>query len=139
MVNIKHLSSGFLAFFIGVLMLISFGVTATQAASDGSFDPLGTTCLEAPESTICKERDATLQKNPVTGDDGVLTKIVNLVAVAVSIISVIIIIIAGITMSLSAGDSNKVQSSRNAIIYALVGLVVVALSRAAVVFVINRV
>jgi len=123
----------------------TFGITALVTALvmfaapvAAQFDPLETICEDTPSATVCQER-VDPGTDPVSGDDGILMRVINIMAMIVAVISVIIIIIAGITMTLSAGDSNKVASSRNAIIYALVGLAVIAVSRSIVIFVINRV
>lgn len=120
-------------------------VFAGAGASADPFDPFANTCIDssgnAIDSTVCKEKDAqqTAGENPLTGDEGTITAVANLIAFFTAIVAVIIIIVAGITMVLSSGDSAKIKSSRDAIIYAAIGLVVIALARTIVVFVINRV
>lgn len=88
------------------------------------------------DSELCGELTT---EDPVTGGDGILSQITVLLATITAVISVIIIIIAGMTMVLSSGNSQKIQSSRDAIIYALVALVIAALARVIVVFVTSRV
>ncbi|HMT56096.1 MAG TPA: hypothetical protein PKD20_04435, partial [Candidatus Saccharibacteria bacterium] len=73
--------------------------------------------------------------NPVTSTG---QNVANLLSAAVGVAAVIVIIVAGVNMTMSQGDSGKVKASRDAIIYAAVGLVVVALSRTIVYFVVNR-
>ena len=123
------------------------------APASAQFDPLASTCFEENGDVkanlieedgsipaVCQEAlNQQGEDNPLTGQDGTLTRVANILAVVTGVIAVIIIVVAGITMTLSNGDSGKVQSSRNAIIYATVGLVVVALARSIVIFVINRV
>lgn len=123
---------------IGIISLAGLFGASAYAQDEGSFDPLAKTCAQAPESAICLEKAAKENENPLSGEDSTLMKITNLLALATSVIAVIVIVVAGITMSLSGGDSGKIQSSRNSIIYALVGLLVVALSRSIIFFVINR-
>ncbi len=64
---------------------------------------------------------------------------INLVSIVVGIIAVIMIIIGGLRFVLSDGDSGKITTARNTIIYALVGLVLVAFAQVIVKFVLNRV
>lgn len=64
---------------------------------------------------------------------------INLVSVVVGIMAVVMIIIGGMRFVLSDGDSGKVTSARNTIIYALVGLILVAFAQIIVKFVLNRV
>jgi hypothetical protein len=55
------------------------------------------------------------------------------------IAAVIMIIIAGLKMITAQGDAGAIASARNTLIYALVGLVVVALAQFIVHFVLSRV
>lgn len=64
--------------------------------------------------------------------------IINLLTVIVGIVAVIMIIVNGFRFITSGGDSNSVSSARNGIIYALVGLIIVALAQVIVRFVIGN-
>ena len=79
-----------------------------------------------------------------TGDgggnlDSVIATVVNVMSLMVAIVSVIMIIFAGFKFVTSTGDSGKTSSARSTIIYAIVGLVIVALAQAIVRFVLVRV
>ena len=63
--------------------------------------------------------------------------IVNWLLFAVGVIAVIMLIWGGIKYATSAGDSNKVTSAKNTIMYAVIGLAVALLAFAIVNFVIN--
>lgn len=65
--------------------------------------------------------------------------VINLISVIVGIIAVIMIIIGGIRFIISSGDSSKVTSARNTIIYALIGLILVAFAQIIVKFVLSRI
>jgi len=60
----------------------------------------------------------------VDGSQGVITKAVNIMLYIIGIISVIVIIYAGIKYAISAGDTDKVTRAKNTLIYAIVGLIV---------------
>ncbi len=62
----------------------------------------------------------------------------NLFSAIVGIISVVMIIIGGIKYITSGGDSGNVTAAKNTIMYAVIGLVVVALAQIIVKFVLNR-
>lgn len=68
-----------------------------------------------------------------------LTKVINILTIIVGIAAVVVIIINGLKFITSNGDSNSISSAKNGIIYALVGLIIVALSQAIVRFIINRI
>lgn len=57
----------------------------------------------------------------------------------VGVASVIMIMVGGFKYVTSSGDSNSVNSAKNTILYAVVGLVVIALAQVIVRFVLNKV
>lgn len=66
-----------------------------------------------------------------------LANVIELLSVLVGIIAVIMIIVGGLRYVLSSGDSGRVGSAKNTIIFALIGLVFVALAQLIVRFVLN--
>jgi hypothetical protein len=64
---------------------------------------------------------------------------IDLVSVVVGIIAVIMIIIGGIRFIVSDGDSGKVSTAKNTIMYALIGLILVAFAQTIVKFVLGRI
>jgi heme/copper-type cytochrome/quinol oxidase subunit 2 len=64
--------------------------------------------------------------------------VINIFSWIVGVVAVIFVIFGGFKYITSAGDSNKVSSAKSTIIYALVGLVIVALAQIIVVFVLNQ-
>lgn len=65
--------------------------------------------------------------------------IVNIFSLIVGIVAVVMIIVGGLRYITSGGDSNNVSSAKNTIIYAIIGLVIVALAQFIVQFVLNKV
>lgn len=65
----------------------------------------------------------------------VVNSIITILLIVVGIVAVVMIIISGFKYITSGGDATKVASAKNTIIYALVGLIVVALAKAIVYFV----
>lgn len=63
---------------------------------------------------------------------------IDLISIIVGIISVVVLIIGGIKFVTSEGDSAKVTSARNTILYAIVGLILVAFAQIIVKFVITE-
>jgi succinate dehydrogenase/fumarate reductase cytochrome b subunit len=68
-----------------------------------------------------------------------IADIVNLLTAVIGIAAVIAIIYAGSRLVASGGNPEGVKTAKNTIIYAIVGLVLVALAQAIVHFVINGV
>ncbi len=74
-----------------------------------------------------------------TGINSVIKTVINILSLAVGIIAVIMIIVGGLKYVISSGDSSNINSAKNTILYALIGLVVVALAQVLVRFTINNV
>lgn len=70
--------------------------------------------------------------------DDTISTIINIVSIVVGLVAVIMIIIGGFKYITSNGDSGAVSSAKNTILYAIVGLVVVALAQIIVRFVVGR-
>lgn len=60
----------------------------------------------------------------LTGDNGIVTTVINTMLFIVGILSVIMIIYAGIRYVTAHGDKGQVEGAKNTLIYAIVGLVV---------------
>ncbi len=74
-----------------------------------------------------------------TSVDSVVRTVVNILSIVVGVVAVIMIIIGGLKYITSTGDSAKVSSAKNTILYAIVGLVIVALAQVIVRYVMNSV
>lgn len=72
-----------------------------------------------------------------TGASSLVSTIVDLLSLVVGIVAVIMLIISGLRFVFSGGDSNKVGQAKTALIYALVGLVIVGLAQVLVHWVLN--
>lgn len=126
--------------------LLVVPILAVQSVH-AQFNPLDPSCLdengnrrpELADSDLCAESELREDENPLTGTEGVIMTVANVLALISGVIAVIIIIISGIQMITSSGDSNKVKSARDTIIYASVGIVVIVLARSIVIFIINAV
>ena len=68
-----------------------------------------------------------------------IMKFINLVFWVAGVIAVIIVIIAGINYSLSSGDPAKTASAKNAILYSVIGLVIISSAIAITGYIIGKV
>lgn len=71
--------------------------------------------------------------------NSILTLVINIFSLVVGVAAVIMIIVGGLRYIISGGDSGNVQSAKNTILYAIIGLVVVALAQFVVKFVLSKV
>lgn len=120
-----------LASLFGVSMLVFAAAPALAADFD-----LIPACKDNSSASICPENKPS--QNPIYGPNGIITKIANIIAIVVGIAAVIVIIVAGIQYMVSTGDPTKVNNAKNAIIYAIVGLVIAVVARTLVVFMIGK-
>ena len=125
------------------ILMISFGLAVPLLGSTvyAQFDPLDNTCEAAKgggdAKAICDESENPTDR--VTGDKSIITTAANVLAIVAGVIAVVIIIISGINLMTSTGDSAKFTKTRNTIIYTVIGLFIVLLSRTIVVFIIDRI
>ena len=69
----------------------------------------------------------------------IIELVINIFSLIVGIVAVIMIIIGGLKYITSGGDSGNVTGAKNTILYAVIGLVVVALAQFIVRFVLSKV
>jgi multisubunit Na+/H+ antiporter MnhB subunit len=126
--NIKQL---LLAAFAVPTMVLGAGAVVT------SLQPVSTAHAEFTQglsdgASSAKGKD---QQTDLFGETGVFKTITNVLLFLIGAISVIMLIIGGIRYVVSGGDSSAVQSAKNTILYAIVGVVVAILAYAVVNFV----
>jgi len=91
-------------------------------------------CPDDSPSPTCKAS----KKDPLTGDGSVLIKVTNVIAWFGGAIAVVMIIYASFTYVTSGGEQSKIKRAKDIILYAVVGLVVIVISRTIVIFVLNK-
>ena len=79
------------------------------------------------------DRDAELQINRI------IKTVINFFSLIVGVVSVIMIIIGGLKYITSGGDSSNVTGAKNTILYAIIGLIIVALAQFIIRFVLTKV
>lgn len=117
------------------LLFIAPALSPAYAGAD-AFNPFGQACNgEGASATACQQ-DGT--KNPISGEDGIIFKAINIFSFIIGVGSVIMIMVGGVKYITSGGDSAKVTSAKSTILYAVIGIVVFLLSRGILTFVINK-
>ena len=69
--------------------------------------------------------------------DNLIATVINIFSFVVGVVAVIMIIYGGFTYITSGGDSGKVGNAKNAILYAVIGLIIVAMAQFVVRFVLS--
>lgn len=121
---------------LGIVPAVALAPSTVSAA-----DPIGD-CLSQGSGL-----DAAINGECTPADTGggtqkiqtIVTTIVNIFSVIVGIVAVVMIIWGGFKYITSGGDSGNITGAKNTIIYAVIGLVVVALAQFIVQFVLDRV
>lgn len=118
-------------------LFVAFAVLGLAAPAYAATDPLQGACTNTnakANSSACLKSNG---QNPLVGESGLITKASRIIAYIAGVAAVILIIIGGLMYVMSDGDANKVSTAKNTILYAAVGLVVVILAQAIILFVIN--
>lgn len=116
----------------GVLMapVMALGVAGTvNAATTG---PAGAGGVK--DGLTAAKADGLSEKGP----EDLVKNIINLLLMAIGIVSVIMLIIGGFKYTTSNGDSNQVTSAKNTIMYSVIGLVIAIFAYAIVNFVVSK-
>lgn len=96
---------------------------------------------ECADAGACLDTAAPDCENPENAErkiNDTIKLVINLLSFIVGVVAVIMIIIAGLKYITSGGDSNNVASAKNTILYAIIGLVIVALAQVIVRFVLQK-
>lgn len=95
---------------------------------------------EGLQQGSCLSTDASCNVDDAEGTvNDIIATVINIFSLVVGVVSVIMIIIGGLKYITSGGDSGNVTGAKNTIMYAIVGLVIVALAQIIVKFVLSRV
>lgn len=73
-----------------------------------------------------------------TGLTNLIKTIINIISIIVGVVAVVMIIVGGLKYITSGGESSNVSSAKNTIIYAIIGLIIVALAQFVVRFVLEK-
>lgn len=120
-----------------LLMGLAVLVLGLSVVGLGAFEAVSA----APKDDICKGVSITggnCDDTSTGGLEGAIRNIINIFSVLVGIIAVIMIMVSGFKYVTSGGDSGKVKSAKDTLIYAIVGIVIVAFSQLIVQFVLKN-
>lgn len=142
---IKNLKTIILSVFatLGVLLIPGLTTTSVSAqfqAPETSQSQLcqGGSGIQIPDGANTPADCATLTQGGTTKINELIKQIINVFSVIVGIVAVIMMIYGGLRYITSGGDSGNVTSAKNTILYAIIGLIIVALAQIIVKFVLNK-
>lgn len=122
--------------FLVVVAALGFSMSRVSA-----FDPNAQICSTgssgASSTDLCKSESST-PSDPVFGPNGLASVVVEIFSIVIGIAAVLMIVFAGFEYTTSGGDSQKLNTAKNTIIFAVVGLAIAALAQIIVFFVFNH-
>ncbi|MEX1995226.1 MAG: hypothetical protein WD887_00410 [Candidatus Saccharimonadales bacterium] len=114
-----------------------------------AFTPIAAPVLAADiEAGLCAGAELRFTDNPSgeCDDAGAINKIndivhtvINLISAVVAIVAVVMIIFGGLRYITSGGNDASVTSAKNTILYAIIGLIIVALAQILVRFTLSKI
>ncbi len=121
----------------------SLGLLAPAALPATVFAQGDTTTIEeglcqGAQLEVGSNCDAVEATNAAGGVNDIITTVINIFSIVVGVVAVIMIIVGGLKYITSGGDSGNITGAKNTILYAVVGLVVVALAQIIVRFVLTE-
>lgn len=131
---IQKLKTIILSTFAAAMLLLPAMPATVFAATDAIGPGLCNGAnLSANPDTACAD-DGTAQ----TKVDEIIKLVINIFSLVVGVVSVIMIIIGGLKYITSGGEGTNITGAKNTILYAIIGLVVVALAQVIVKFVLAK-
>lgn len=110
-----------------------FAQTTQQQINNGLCAGSNLQFTENTSGADCSTSDATDKINSL------IRTIVNLLSAIVGIVAVIMIIVGGLRYITSGGNDTSVTGAKNTILYAIIGLIIVALAQVLVRFTLSKV
>lgn len=111
----------------------AFAQSAQQQINNGLCAGSDLQFTDQTSGADCSTSDATDKIN------NLVHTIVNLLSAIVGIVAVIMIIVGGLRYITSGGNDTSVTSAKNTILYAIIGLIIVALAQILVRFTLSKV
>jgi cytochrome bd-type quinol oxidase subunit 2 len=117
--------------FSSLFVTVNLATAATMDCS-GSLTP-----KQQLQCGACEAAGDNCPANPQNTVDNTIATVVNVLSYLVGAVAVVMLIIGGFRFVTSNGNAESTKGARNTIIYAIVGLVIVAIAQVIVHFVIN--
>lgn len=119
------------------VLLVIFAFAAPLAIAS-AYKPFEGICKrdQAVNAAVCNE---TATGDPLTGVDGVIVQVVQMLGIVAGVAAVILIIVAGLKFVTSNGDTNGISSAKRTILYAVIGLIIIILAQPIIRFLVKAI
>jgi hypothetical protein len=125
-----------------VLMLLPLVLGSTQRALAIDCNDPNVISADCAKNNVCSGlssgTDCASNPKGVTVNSAIKAG-VEILSFVVGILAVVMLIVGGVKYITSGGDSNRVNSAKNTVLYAIIGLVIAALAQVIARFLLNRV
>jgi|SRR5688572_3445608 len=122
-------------------ILVSLLLIATVSAAAVAFLPTGEV-LASSKDQVCTGANAIGGGTGCTGGGTQLNNVIkvflNLFSVVLGIVAVVMVMVGGYKYISSNGDSSNITSAKHTIVYALIGIIIVAFAQFLVQFVLDK-
>jgi hypothetical protein len=118
-------------------LALSLGLASPAFAQSSNIE--GGLCTGANLQFTDNPTDECSSSDATTKLSNLVHTIVNLLSAIVGIVAVIMIIVGGLRYITSGGNDTSVTSAKNTILYAIIGLIIVALAQVLVRFTLNKI
>lgn len=119
---------------IAPLLVVSAGNTVVSASAFDASKTAACQGVSLSDGGGCAESN-----NAARSLDKVVKLIISVLSLLIGVAAVIMMMVAGFRFLSSGGDASKVNSAKNTMLYAIVGLIVAAMAQMLVLFVLRRV
>lgn len=129
--------------YLAVLLVAGVGIVpamvpvAVHAQAD-SPDIQGPLCSGTEFEFNTTSGNCTTVSNSGDKVTAIIKTVINIISVIVGVVAVIMIVFGGLKYITSGGESSNVSSAKNTILYAIIGLVIVAMAQFIVRFVLDK-
>jgi hypothetical protein len=122
--------------FIAIISVLALSFLTTAVLPHAGYAQVDVfqACSGNSDTAVCKATG-----NKLFGPNSIWTNILNTLIYATGAISALMIVIGGLRYTISAGDQGGVNSAKNTILYAVVGLVLSLMGYAIVNFILSRI
>lgn len=124
-----------------IILLVAVFTTSLFAVNSLTLQPIYAQAEASSQQSCETIKDINPNATSCAGSDGQISKVIRvalqMLSIVAGVIAVIMVIISGLKYVTSQGDSNKISSAKNSLIYAIVGIVVVVFAQVVVQFVIR--
>jgi type IV secretion system pilin len=137
----SYILMAFSALMLAMPIAVPVAVSAADAVCSGGNSTIADNVSKGANGAATGDNSSTCATDTNVNDDSLASlgrKIVNLFSLIIGVIAIIMIIYGGFRYITSGGASERVGNAKNTLIYAIVGLIIVALAQIIVHFVLNQ-